>query len=183
MILSCWALHWCGCAVPCSKLVCSKAGLLLLATSHVNRWTPGHAIATEPHSHSPALAISRGFPLNELRDVVFITVCEGAVQHHSEEERMMGVRAPSWAEIEKLWRVPLSALSVGPRTTLFPFKESCLYRISPLLCLSVVLVPLAFPEQDYSSTVKLKLYLKTEANQGSSAAWNNLMVQDSSSLA
>lgn len=56
-----------------------RAGLPLLATSRVNRRTPGGAIATEPHSHSPALAVNRGFPLNELRDAVFITACEGAV--------------------------------------------------------------------------------------------------------
>lgn len=53
-MLSCWVLHWCGCAVPCSKLVCrlptqcvGRAGSPLLANSHVHRRTSGHAVASD----------------------------------------------------------------------------------------------------------------------------------------
>lgn len=47
------------------KLVCSlpvqcrdRAGSPLLGANSVDTWTPGNAIATEPHSHPPALAIT-----------------------------------------------------------------------------------------------------------------------------
>lgn len=69
----------------------------------MDTWTPGNAIATEPHSHSPAVAVTAiDQSINLFRDVVFITVCEGAAQHHIKEERTVRVTAPSSAEIENL---------------------------------------------------------------------------------
>lgn len=142
-----------------------RAGSPLLATSHVNRWTPGHAIATEPRSHSPALAVNRGFPLNELRDVVFIAVCEGAVQHHRKEERRMGLELLPEQKLRSSEEFcsPPYLLVLGPPSS--PSRSPASTGLALLMPFHSA-VPLAFSEQDYSSTVKHKPCLKAEANQG-----------------
>lgn len=108
--------------------------------------------------------------------MVFITVCEGAAQHYIKEERMMRVTAPSSAGIENL-RTPISER--GPRTALVHCKELCLHKISPLLYLPIVLVPLAFP----APLCSLSFTSRLKPGRAISQPGVTLAIQDSSSLA
>lgn len=92
-------------------------------------WTLGNAIANEPHSPSPALAvIAIDQSIYWFRDVVFITVCEGAAQHCIKEERMMGVTVPSSAEMEISEELPSF---LGPGLPSFTVRSSGFTGLAP----------------------------------------------------